>query len=442
MGAPLAAGQIRRTLIESRPATGLDGWETRLYLIEYGPGAVAPLHVHPAVGVGRVLEGMFESAFGDEPVVRVRAGEGFVDPAAVPHRVFRNVDAAHPLRFVVAYTIRAKEQIVYPGPKLPASPPPATPPLVSFGVAPELQTIDKPGLYPETIDYDPKTARFIVGSFRDGAIDGIAPSGAVSRVVDDPRLCSVLGIAVDASRQRVWATNADLGLGVKRSPAGPKALAAVGVYDLEGGKPVAYVDLTRLAPGPHLLNGIALDADGSAYVTDSFAKAIYKVTSKGEASLLVTSERVDGAGVNLNGLVVHPGGYLLVVKKSDGALFRVPLANPSAFSEVKLERPLLGGDGLVLAGTKELVVIANKTPNAKTNAAFALSSADDWASATVRAVEPLGDGYPTTAVLRDGSLFVLQSQLDELLGSSPEQRPKLNREATIRRIGTIGRPQP
>lgn len=105
-----AAGGIRRTLIDRRPATDLPGWETRLYLIEYPPGMAAPLHVHPAVGVGYVLEGRFESAFGTEPVVEVRAGQGFVDQAGVTHRVFRNADPGHALRFVVAYTLRAGEE--------------------------------------------------------------------------------------------------------------------------------------------------------------------------------------------------------------------------------------------------------------------------------------------------------------------------------------------
>ena len=99
-------GGIRRTLVDRRPATGLPGWETRLYLIEYAPGAAAPLHMHPAVGVGFVLDGVFESAFGDEPIVQVRAGQGFVDQAGVTHRVFRNPSPDHALRFVVAYTLR------------------------------------------------------------------------------------------------------------------------------------------------------------------------------------------------------------------------------------------------------------------------------------------------------------------------------------------------
>ncbi len=101
---------IRRTLIDRRPATDLPGWETRLYLIEYPPGTAAPVHIHPAVGVGYVLEGRFESAFGAEPVVEVRAGQGFVDQAGVTHRVFRNASPDHALRFVVAYTLRAGEE--------------------------------------------------------------------------------------------------------------------------------------------------------------------------------------------------------------------------------------------------------------------------------------------------------------------------------------------
>ncbi len=105
-----AAGGIKRTLIGRKPAADLPGWETRLYLIEYPPGATAPVHTHPAIGVGFVIDGRFESAFGDEPVVEVQSGQGFVDQAEVPHRVFRNPSLDHGLRFVVAYTLRAGEE--------------------------------------------------------------------------------------------------------------------------------------------------------------------------------------------------------------------------------------------------------------------------------------------------------------------------------------------
>jgi len=114
-------GEIRRTLLGSQPATRLPGWETRLYLIEYGAGASAPLHVHPVVGVGQVLEGSFISAFGSDRETEVRAGQGFVDPPGVAHRVFRNASAEHPLRFLIAYTIQPEQPIFYPGATLPAA---------------------------------------------------------------------------------------------------------------------------------------------------------------------------------------------------------------------------------------------------------------------------------------------------------------------------------
>lgn len=117
----LRQGEIRRTLVASQPATDLPGWETRLYLIEYGPGAAAPLHVHPVVGVGQVLEGAFVSAFGNERETEVHAGQGFVDPPGVAHRVFRNVSADHALRFLIAYTIQPERPIFYPGGALPTS---------------------------------------------------------------------------------------------------------------------------------------------------------------------------------------------------------------------------------------------------------------------------------------------------------------------------------
>ncbi|WP_437587261.1 hypothetical protein [Sorangium sp. So ce1000] len=297
-------------------------------------------------------------------------------------------------------------------------------------------TVRRPALYPETIEYDRGRDRFLVSSFREGAIYAVDRDGGASLVVDDPRLCSVLGIAVDVERGRLWAVNSDLGASVKPSAAGPKNLAAVGVYDLSTGKAIHYVDLAPLSPGAHLMNGIALDSAGNAYITDSFSPTIYKVDPQGNAAVFLRDERFAGDGINLNGVVVHPDGYLLVVKKSDGSLFRVPLANPSRFSRVDVAERFVGGDGLILVGKKNLVLVANQASGVASNAAFSLSSEDGWGTARLRGVERLGDVYPTTGVLRDGKLYVIYSKLNELIQSSPEQRDRLRVEATIQQIGS------
>ena len=298
-------------------------------------------------------------------------------------------------------------------------------------------TVSRPALYPETIEYNANDDKFLLSSFRDGAIYEVDQAGQVSRLVDDPRLCSVLGIAVDIPRQRLWAVNSDLGASVKPSAAGPKKLAAVGVYDLGTGKPLNYIDLGPLAGGPHLMNGVAVDASGNAFVTDSFSPIIYQVTADGHANIFLQDERFSGAAINLNGLVVHPDRYLLVIKKSDGSLYKVPLDNPRAFSKVAIDQAFVGGDGLTLIGKHHLVVIANRTPEHSSNAAFSLSSQDGWLSAKVSAVQPLGDVYPTTAVLRRGLLYVVHSKLNQLIAAPPDQKARLTEQATIRPIARL-----
>jgi hypothetical protein len=300
-------------------------------------------------------------------------------------------------------------------------------------------TVQRSALYPETIQYDSQRRQFLVGSFREGAIYRVDESGRVTLLVDDPRLCSVLGIALDPERGRLWAVNSDLGASLKPSAAGPKHLAAVGVYDLATGAVLDYVDLAPLLPGPHLLNGIALDSAGAAYVTDSFSPAIYKLRVPGQASVFLRDARFSGEGINLNGVVTHPDGYLLVIKKSDGALFKVPLSEPARFSKVQMPTSLVGGDGVTLLTRNDLLIVANQTPAVTANNVSWLASDDDWLSAKVRAVEPLGPDYPTTAVLQSGKIFVVRSKLNELIQAPAERKPQLAVAATIEQIGSVGR---
>jgi len=310
-------------------------------------------------------------------------------------------------------------------------------PVVEFDTTGQGLAVRHPALYPETIEYDAKKDVFLLGSFREGAIYEVDRTGSASLLVDDSRLCSVLGIALDARHGKVWAVNSDLGASAKPSVAGPKQLAAVGIYDRSSGKALHYVDLAPLSPGPHLLNGITLDSAGNAYVTDSFSPIIYRIDADGRPSSFVHDPRFEGAGINLNGIVAHPDGFLLVVKKSDGALFKIPLAHPTQLTRVAVAAEFVGGDGLTLIGKRDLVVIANRTPSVAANIAYALSSNDDWATAKVVAKQPLGDAYATTSVLRSDTLYVVQSKLNELIALPQPKQAELRVEAAIRPIARV-----
>jgi quercetin dioxygenase-like cupin family protein len=105
--------EIRRTLLASAPVPEQPGFESRIYLVEYPSGAVGKLHLHTQQCVGYVLEGSFESSFGDDAPTEVHAGQAFVDLPGKPHH-FKNADSARPLRFVVAGTFRTGEALFLP----------------------------------------------------------------------------------------------------------------------------------------------------------------------------------------------------------------------------------------------------------------------------------------------------------------------------------------
>ena len=99
---------IKRTLLQTSPIAEVPGWETRLFLVEYPPGADASGHSHPVVGLGYVLEGSVISAFdNDEPETFV-AGQSFADSASF-HRISRNGSDTEPLRFLIAYAVKRGE---------------------------------------------------------------------------------------------------------------------------------------------------------------------------------------------------------------------------------------------------------------------------------------------------------------------------------------------
>jgi quercetin dioxygenase-like cupin family protein len=100
--------EVTRELLQTSPVEGMPGWEMRLFLITYPPGADASNHSHPVVGIGLVLEGTVISAFDNDPEETITAGQSFRDRASL-HRVSRNGSQTEPMKFLIAYTVREGE---------------------------------------------------------------------------------------------------------------------------------------------------------------------------------------------------------------------------------------------------------------------------------------------------------------------------------------------
>lgn len=298
-------------------------------------------------------------------------------------------------------------------------------------------SFDSHALYPEGIERHPKTGEFLLGSIRKGKVIAVSTDGRVRDLVEDERLRSVVGIRVDAERGRLFVNNADYGVSERSQPSDKFATAALGIYDIVTGAPIQYVNLAGLRGGESkFVNDLTVDADGNAYVTDSLAAAIYKVTPAGDASVFLTHERFRGEGFNLNGIQYHEEGFLLVAKKSDGTLFKVPLDNPAAFTEVQLPEKLIGTDGLLLIEPDKLVVITNRASGVESNTVFLVTSKDDWAKAEILDAFKTGDVYPTTGTTYDGKIYVNYGRLNTL-GSTLKTGGDFLKSFRIQEVGLL-----
>ncbi len=294
---------------------------------------------------------------------------------------------------------------------------PATPDVVSFKQA---------MLYPEGVDWDADRKRFMVTSIHQGIVGTVTDDGVYSVFAQDPRMVSAVGIRIDAGRDRVLVCNADPGASKFSSPKTTGKLAALAVFQLSTGKLIKYINLVEGLEGGHFCNDIVIAKDGTAYISDSFSTMIHKVTPDYKTSVFLDNKIFAGKAFNLNGIVIKDN-YLLVDKFNEGLLFKVPLDNPEAFTQVKINEKFDGADGLLWAPDGTLVLIANNSAHGgypsgvATDKVVKLASTDDWATAQVVSTADTGDVFATTGVVRDGEIYVVYAMLHVLFNPKTEK---------------------
>lgn len=271
----------------------------------------------------------------------------------------------------------------------PPTAPAATRPLANATV--NVITAERGGFIPEGIEYDEDNGRFLTGSLAEGTIFVIERDGRVVPFVEDAELVSSVGIEVDEDRDRLLVTNSNSAMFADPNVSGH---AKLGVYNLTTGARLAMVDLgtTISPPARYFANDVTVDDAGSAYVTDTFAGAIYRVAADYQATLLHRFTDLP-QGSQLNGIVFHDGGYLLVV--AGDRIYKVPVANPAGTTQVNVTDPVGGQDGIVLTADGRLVATSNSATEPRL---VAFRSDDNWASA-LRAGVALLNGQATTAAI-------------------------------------------
>jgi quercetin dioxygenase-like cupin family protein len=104
-------GGISRKLVGHNDVPGTD-MEMRTYLITYPPGAAAPPHHHPVVGLGYIVKGKAESKYQGHAAKIISENESFEDLAVIPHEVFKNLNADQSLVFVISYVAKKGAPVV------------------------------------------------------------------------------------------------------------------------------------------------------------------------------------------------------------------------------------------------------------------------------------------------------------------------------------------
>lgn len=261
--------------------------------------------------------------------------------------------------------------------------------------------------YPEGIALAPDASAVFTGSSSDGTIYKVPLDGSEAQPFSlggSPGRTSALGMQTDSTGKLIVAGGTSGMIAVLNTTTG-----------------VTERVLRSLEAGQMFINDLTMTEGGSVYITDSFRPVLYSFNINVPGGVLeswldlkTTPIEYQPGQINLNGIVSTPdGAHLVSVQTVNGKLWHIDTASKTV-NEITLEQPLTGGDGLILDGTT-LYVMQNSLKQISV-----LTLADDFSSATLSdTIQDANFKFPTTAVLHNGELFVVNAQLDKQKTNSP-----------------------
>lgn len=212
-------------------------------------------------------------------------------------------------------------------------------------------TLSDTAVSPENITSS-RDGTLYFGSMTKGTIYRAAPGVARAEPwiqASTAGLTRVLGVLADDKTNTLWVCQNATG-GQGGAPAvGQTALRS---FDLKSG---AAKGTYPFPPNSRVCNDIAVSADGSVYVSESFAGRVHRL-KPGAAALEVWA--TDQQMSVIDGLAFLADGSLYVNEFMSGKLFRIPVkADGSAGAIVPIETsvPLVRPDGLRTAGPRTLI---------------------------------------------------------------------------------------
>ena len=266
-------------------------------------------------------------------------------------------------------------------------------------------------LFPEGAAFDPDSQSFFVGSLAHGTVTRVTASGEESLFyageTGTPR--ATLGLEIDVERRRLWACAIE-----------PETLAGwIWVFSLDMGERTHEVELEGVFGGASC-NDVALDAAGRAYVTDRENPNVYLIDVDAPESGIWATGPLLGAGVGLNGIAITADGSAALANTYlPPRLVRISMADPSILTEVTLTGDPFVGTG-TLAGADGSTLLESTLYVTFPNEVMRLVPTDaDWMAATVQSA-PAGPGLAALTVA-NGDIYATNGQSVAFVTNQPPE---------------------
>ncbi len=245
---------------------------------------------------------------------------------------------------------------------------------------------------PEGIEFDKNDNTFYLSSLNAGPIIKVNLDGTYKPFTSGEKFpLSTAGIQIDTKRNRLLVAGFN-GTELLDNDPKTKGTAFLRIYNLKTGVIEKDINLSYLLPdaSAYFANDVAVDDKGNVYISDWYARVVYKVDLEGNASVFWTNETGFESGAN--GLDFHKDGYLLVSLLTvnekglydNYGLVKIPVNDPKSAEVVEITNSgFTGFDGMVIKENGNVVGVTNNGTAPGGNTLIELSSNDGWKSAKV-----------------------------------------------------------
>jgi sugar lactone lactonase YvrE len=245
---------------------------------------------------------------------------------------------------------------------------------------------------PEGIEFDKNDNTFLLSSLNALPIAKVNLDGTFKPFTSGEKFpLSTAGLEIDYKRNRLLVAGFN-GTELMDNDPKTKGVAFLRIYNLKTGILEKDINLSSLIPdaSAYFANDIAVDGAGNTYISDWYARVIYKVDIAGNASVFWKNET--GVPSGPNGLDFHSDGYLLVSVLSvnekglytDYGLVKIAINNPKAAKLVAItDAKFTGFDGMILNTKGNVIGVTNNGTTPGGNTLIELSSKNNWESAEI-----------------------------------------------------------